>query len=141
MTNPAEASDHALSLPEELLLMLLNEESGYFHHVPGWTLNCTFIGAVLAELAFRYRVDSDLESLFLVDDTPTGVPILDPILEEIAAESGQHTTEYWIERLAPRAEGIIDLVLGDLVEREILRHHEGDFWTLSRSVWQGQSDR
>ncbi len=141
MTNPAEASDHALSLPEELLLMLLNEESGYFHHVPGWTLNCTFIGAVLAELAFRYRVDSDLESLFLIDDTPTGVPILDPILEEIAAEPGRHTTEYWIERLAPRAEGIIDLVLGDLVEREILRHHEGDFWTLSRSVWQGQSDR
>ena len=29
-----------LSLPEELILMLLNEESGYFHQVPGWNLNC-----------------------------------------------------------------------------------------------------
>ena len=25
-----------LSLPEELILMLLNEETGYFHQVPGW---------------------------------------------------------------------------------------------------------
>ena len=57
MTNPAEENSATLSLPEELLLMLLNEESGYFHHVPGWTLNCTLIGAVLAELAFRYRID------------------------------------------------------------------------------------
>ena len=24
-----------LSLPEELILMLLNEENGYFHQVPG----------------------------------------------------------------------------------------------------------
>ena len=141
MTNPAEENSATLSLPEELLLMLLNEESGYFHHVPGWTLNCTLIGAVLAELAFRYRIDSDLESLFIVDDTPTGIPTLDPFLAEIAGEPEQHGTEYWIERLAPRAEGIIDLVLGNLVEREILRHHEGDFWTLSRSVWQAQSDR
>jgi cytochrome P450 len=141
MTTPTDVTERALSLPEELLLMLLNEESGYFHHVPGWTLNCTVIGAVLAELAFRYRIDSDLDSLFIVDDTPTGIPTLDPFLAEIAGEPEQHGTEYWIERLAPRAEGIIDLVLGDLVEREILRHHEGDFWTLSRSVWQAQSDR
>ena len=141
MTNPAEENSATLSLPEELLLMLLNEESGYFHHVPGWTLNCTLIGAVLAVLAFRYRIDSDLESLFIVDDTPTGIPTLDPFLAEIAGEPEQHSTEYWIERLAPRAEEIIDLVLSNLVEREILRHHEGDFWTLSRSVWQAQSDR
>ena len=26
-----------LSLPDELVLTLLNEESGYFRQVPGWT--------------------------------------------------------------------------------------------------------
>ena len=31
-------------------------------------------------------------------------------------------------------------MLGNLVEREILSYHEGDFWTLSRSIWQAQSD-
>ena len=140
MTQPPDGSHDTLSLPEELLLTLLNEESGYFHQVPGWNLSCTFVGAVLAELAFRYRIDSDLESLFLIDSTPTGVESLDPILAEIADEPGQHSTEYWIERLAPRAEAIIDLLLTRLVDRELLSYHEGDFWTLSRSVWQTYSD-
>ena len=127
---------HSLSLPEELVLMLLNEESGYFHQVPGWSLNCTVIGAVLAELSLRLRIDTDTESLFLNDRTPTGLPILDSILEEIAEEPGQHSTQYWIERLVPRAESIIDLVLSDLVRLQFLEHHDGDFWTLARTAWQ-----
>ena len=127
---------HSLSLPEELVLMLLNEESGYFHQVPGWSLNCTVIGAVLAELSLRFRIDTDTESLFLTDDAPTGLPILDPILAEIADEAKQHNTQYWIERLVPRAESIIDLVLDDLVRLEFLEHHDGDFWTLGRSARQ-----
>ena len=127
---------HSLSLPEELVLMLLNEESGYFHQVPGWSLNCTVIGAVLAELSLRLRIDTDTESLFLNDRTPTGLPILDSILEEIADEPGQHSTQYWIERLVPRAEAIIDLVLSDLVRLQFLEHHDGDFWTLARTAWQ-----
>jgi cytochrome P450 len=139
MTQPATVVDHTLSLPEELLLMLLNEESGYFYQVPGWTLNCAVIGAVITELAFRYRIDSDLESLFLIDSTPTGIPTLDPLLAEIADEPEQHSTEYWIERLAPRADAIVDMVLNHLVERGLLQYHEGDFWTLSRTVWQADS--
>ncbi|MCY3679616.1 MAG: hypothetical protein OXH66_18790, partial [Gemmatimonadetes bacterium] len=54
-----------LTLPEELILMLLNEENGYFHQVPGWRLNCAVVGAVLAELSLLSRIDTDLESLFL----------------------------------------------------------------------------
>ena len=129
-----------LSLPEELILMLLNEESGYFHQVPGWTLNCTVIGAVLAELSLQSRIDTDLESLFLTDKTPTGIPTLDPILAEIADEPEQHSTEYWIEKLAPRAEAIIGMLLSRLVEFEFLEYHEGDFWTLARSAWQTHAD-
>ncbi len=56
-----------LGLPEELILMLLNEEDGYFHQVPGWNLNCVIIGAALAELSLMQRIDTDLNSLFLVD--------------------------------------------------------------------------
>ena len=75
-----------LSLSEELLLMLLNEESGYFHQVPGWRLNCAVVGAALAELSLMSRIDTDVESLFLVDATGTGDSTLDPILTEIASE-------------------------------------------------------
>ncbi|MYK69085.1 MAG: GPP34 family phosphoprotein, partial [Gammaproteobacteria bacterium] len=129
-------STQALTLPEELILMLLNEENGYFHQVPGWRLHCAVIGAVLAELSLLTRIDTDMESLFLVDATETGDPALDPILEEIAGERVQRNAQYWIEHLAHRAESIIDLTLDRLVELKILQHHDGEFWTLARRVWQ-----
>ena len=51
------------SLPDELILMLLNEQNGCFHQVPGWKLNCAVVGAVLAELSLLSRIDTDMESL------------------------------------------------------------------------------
>ena len=125
----------SLSLPEELILMLLNEENGYFYQVPGWDLNCAVVGAVLAELSFLSRIDTDLESLFLVDQTETDDPALDPILKEIASEPVKRNAQYWVERLAPRAESVIDLTLDRLVDLKILEHHEGDFWTLAPAHW------
>jgi len=126
ITNP-------LSLADELVLMLLNEENGYFHQVPGWDLNCAVVGAVLAELSLMARIDTDRDSLFLLDPKPTGNPALDPILAEIAGEQVQRNAQYWIERLAPRAESIIDLTLDRLVDLGILEYHDGDFWTLART--------
>ena len=126
----------SLSLPDELVLMLLNEESGYFRQIPGWNLNCAIVGAVLAELSLDSRIDTDMESLILLDQTETGDPVLDPILKEIASEPVQRNAQYWIERLAPRAELIIDLTLDRLVDLQILQHHEGDFWSLANTAWQ-----
>ncbi|MXY77046.1 MAG: cytochrome P450 [Acidimicrobiia bacterium] len=125
-----------LSLLDELVLTLLNEESGYFRQVPGWDLNCAVIGGVLGELSLLSRIDTDMDSLILLDRAKTGDPALDPILEQIAAEPVQRDAQYWIERLAPRAESIIDLTLDRLVDLEILRHHDGDFWSLARGAWQ-----
>ena len=125
-----------LSLPEELILMLLNEDNGYFHQVPGWDLNCAVAGAVIAELSLLSRVDTDMESLFLVDPTETGDPALDPILKEIASEPVQRNAQYWVERLAPQAESVIDLTLDRLVDLKILEHHDGEFWTLAHTSWE-----
>lgn len=61
-------------------------------------------------------------------------PVLDPILKEIAEEPVQRNAQYWIERLAPRAESIIDLTLDRPVDLNLLEYHDGEFWTLSRTV-------
>ena len=132
----SEVATQRLSLPEELILTLLNEESGYFHQVPGWDLNCAIVGAVLAELSLRSRIDTDMDSLFLLDSTETGRPTLDPILKEIAGDPVQRNAQFWIERLAHHAESIIDTTLDRLVDLKILEHHDGGFWTLSRTAWQ-----
>ena len=137
MTLPKEdVATQPLTLTQELILMLLNEESGYFHQVPGWDLNCAVVGVVLADFSLRSRIDTDQESLFLVDQTETGNSVLDPILKAIAAEPVRRNAQYWIERLAPRAESVIDLTLDCLVALKVLEHHDGDFWTLSHTAWQ-----
>ena len=65
----------------------------------GWNLNCVVIGAVLAELSLMNRIDTDLESLFLVDQTETGNPVLDPVLKTIASQTGTHSClgSRWME--------------------------------------------
>ena len=124
---------HQLTLPEELILMLLNEESGYFYQVPGWNLHCALIGAVLAELSLQSRIDTDLESLFLLDPAETGDSTLDPILAAIADTPTQRSALYWIEALEVHAESIIEQTLERLVDLNILQRHSGGFWTLARA--------
>ena len=133
-----DSTTYQLTLPEDLLLLLLNEETGYFHQVPGWDLNCAVTGAVLAELSIQNRIDTDLDSLFLVIRR-NGNPALDQILAEISEEPAHRNTQYWIERLAHRAESIIDTTLDRLVELRIVERHEGDFYTLTRAFAQTNS--
>ena len=125
-----------MTLPEELILSLLNEESGYFHQVPGWNLNCAVVGAVLAELSLRSHIDTDMEALFILNRTETGDPVLDPALAEIANGPARRNAQYWIEKLGHHAESIIDLSLERLVKLKILEYHDGDFYTLARGAGQ-----
>ena len=129
----------SLSLPEELLLALLDEESGYFRQVPGWNLHCAMVGAALGELSLLDRIDSDLKSLILVDPTETGRPVLDPLLREIASETEQHDVRYWVERLAPLSESVISHALDRLVRRKILDRHSGDFYTFTKRQQRGET--
>ena len=123
-----------MRLVEETILLLLNEESGYFHSVTGWNLSCVLAGAVLADLALLRRIDTDLDALVLVDDTPTGDPLIDPVLAELAAASDQHNARFWVERMAARSDVILEQGLEQLVGNGILIHDLGGFWTLSRAV-------
>ncbi len=135
-TDPAA---QALSLPEELLLALLNEESGYFHQVPGWNLNCAMAGAALAELSLIGRIDTDLNSLILVDATETGRPLLDPTLREIVTEAEPNDARYWVGRLAPQSESMISQALAGLVRRQILDLHPGEFYTFTKRHRRGET--
>ncbi len=99
-------------------------------------MNCAIIGAVLAELSLRSRIDTDRQSLKVLDPTETGNPVLAPILEKIANEPVEHDVQYWIERLVFGTTSLVDLILDRLVELKILDFHDGDFWTLGRTAWQ-----
>ena len=123
-----------IRLTEELILLMLDESSGYLEMVPGWDFSCVMAGAVIADLALEDRIDTDLQSLYLLDATPTGDSLLDPTLEEISEAEDRSDTQYWIERNTARAEEIVTLTLQRLVDKGVLEYESGGFWTLSRSV-------
>ena len=123
-----------MTFAEEVLLLLLDENTGYFAPVPEWKMSCAFAGGVLMDLALKNRIDSDLETLTLVSDTPTGDDILDPVLEEIAREKKTHSPQFWVERIAARAEAISDKAFTRLVDMGILDFDSAGFWSLSKKV-------
>ena len=123
-----------IRLAEELILLMLDEQSGYLEMVPGWNFSCVMAGAVIADLALEDRIDTDLNTLYLVDSSPTGDNLLDPTLKEIAESEETRDTQYWIERNTGRSDEIVTATLDRLVERKILDYESGGFWGLSRSV-------
>ncbi len=124
-------TNQALGLLDEFMLMLLNEESGYFYQIPARKMNCAIIGAALAELSLLSRIDTDMESLIVLDSAETKSPSLNLILKEIVDEPANHNAQYWIEKLIHHAETITDLTLDNLVDLGMLEYHEGDFWSLA----------
>ncbi len=123
-----------IRIAEELVLLLLDEQSGYLEMVPGWNFSCVMAGAVIADLALADRIDTDLETLYVVDSSPTRDDLLDATLRELVESEETADAQYWIERNARRADEIVEATLERLVERKILDYHMGGFWGHSRSV-------
>ena len=73
-----------LTCSEEALLLLIDEEEGIFQSVGKNTLELAMAGAVLMDLAFADRIDTDLERMMIIDRAPTGDPLLDDVLDRIA---------------------------------------------------------
>lgn len=120
-----------LRFSEEVMLLLLDDKGGRFIDVPTLSLEYALAGAVLMDLALEGRIDTDPERLFVVDPTPLGDDLLDPILAQIVQSEGGHDTRYWIKEVTGQADAIRDGSLDRLVGRGVLRREEDRFmWVL-----------
>lgn len=130
-----------LRFAEELVLLLLDDDTGALLPVPDRDLRCALAGAVLMDLALENRIDTDIERLILLDPAPVGDPLLDPSLTEIAQTGETRDTAYWINCLAQSGGaggGFADLVhaaaLNRLVERGIVEREPGEMLALAARV-------
>ena len=119
-----------LRCAEELLLLLLDDESGDLLPLPERTLHVALAGAVLMELQQEARIDTDLDALLLADATPLNDALLDPTLAAIAQKDEEREVRFWVERTAQRGEEIRAIALARLVERGILEADESGFLAL-----------
>ncbi len=116
-----------LTLTEEVLL-LLGDEEGTFLPVDKHAFDCALAGAVLLDLAFAYRIDTDPQVLAVTDPAPTGMPMLDRILAKIASRADTVDAASWIGELSTDdAETVREQALASLVERGILERKEEPF--------------
>ena len=123
-----------LRFPEELMLLILDDENGKFARVPERHLRYALAGGVLMDLALENRVDTDLKQLILVDSSPVGDSMLDPTLADISQETRSHDARFWVERTSyNRADAIRQEALDRLVERGILKRQDDKFLWVFRS--------
>ena len=122
-----------LCFAEEIMLLLLDDRDGSFLPVPTSTVRSALAGAVLMDLALMDRIDTDARALILVDEQPTGDPLLDPTLERIARTDETHDAQHWVWSTADHADEIREATLVRLVEKGILTREEDRFLWVFRS--------
>ena len=108
-----------MRLAEEFLL-LLRDEDGALSRAPEWLVRYALGGAVLMDLALENRIDTDARRLFLIDSSPVGDALLDPMLSEIAQASREHDALYWVEHATHHADEIRETALARLVDNGVL---------------------
>ena len=121
-----------LKFVEEIILLLLRDEDGRFIQIPNWSMDYAVAGAVLMDLAMENRIDTDLHNLILIDETPIGDSIMDPVLAEIA-NGGKHDTRHWVEQVSRQGPAIREAALARLVEKGILENQDDRFLWVFRS--------
>ncbi len=133
-----------LRFAEEIILLLLDDKDGTFVRVPYWSLNYALAGGVLMDLALENRIDTDLENLVLLDNTPLGDSLLDPTLESIASDE-QRDPRHWVEQTAGHADAIREEALSRLVDKGIVERRDDRFLWVFKSrrypAVQGEAER
>ena len=104
----------------EELLLLLRAEDGTLSRAAEWLVRAGLGAAVLMDLALENRIDTDPDGLFLTDPAPTGDPLLDPMLAEIAQAETTHDALYWVDHATRHADEIRDTALERLIGNGVL---------------------
>lgn len=131
-----------LTFAEEILLLLLDDETGKIEQEGPKVLDVLLAGAVLMDLALRDRIDSDLERLFVVDHTPTGEAMLDSALAEINRARKTQNAGEWVLTLSDRGGDFKAAALDQLVRRGILDVLDDKFlWVLQTRRYPMIDDR
>lgn len=121
-----------INLLEELLLLTLEDSGGEFDSIPEIQLNCGLSGAVLMQLALRGRIDCDLDSIWVVDPTPTSDPIMDQVLQQMTNTPEKVSIENWIQRLSTAGHKIRSVALTNLCSKGVLKEVDHSFlWVLN----------
>lgn len=132
----------SLTMPEELLLLMLDDDTGRLIDRAMPSGDYALIGAVLAELTLAGRIDSDPGRMFVADRTPVGDAVLDAVLLRMAAAAEEHDSRWWIEHLAIGASVLREELFARLVAHGVLQQVDSKFlWVFPERRYPATSGR
>lgn len=118
-----------LTMLEEVVLLAVDERTGGLRSTREFGTAYALVGAVFFDLALARKIDSDTETIYIVDRTPTGNATLDLVLARMARKPQLTTVRQWIEEIFLQKDDLEGHALASLIERGILRHER------SKRLW------
>jgi len=113
-----------LILGEEIVLLSLDDSTGAHLPLMPQALGYGLAGAVLADLELAGRIATQTKCVEVLDATPTGNPLLDPWLHQIAADKKRHSIAHWLQTFSDKKGVIEQAALDHLIERGVLKRQD-----------------
>lgn len=118
-----------LTMLEEVVLLAVDEKTGQLRSTREFGTAYALVGAVFFDLALARKIDTDLETVHIIDTTPTGNDTLDRVLAAMSLRKDLTTVRGWIEEIFLRRQDLEGEALASLIERGVLRHE------VSKRLW------
>jgi hypothetical protein len=118
-----------LTMLEEVVLLAVDERNGCLRSTREFGTAYALVGAVFFDLALAGKIDTDTEEIRIVDTSPTGNPILDRTLAQMARRPELKTVREWIEEMFHQRHDLDSEALQSLIDQKILRHE------VSKLLW------
>ena len=109
-----------LTLLEEIVLLTIDPRTGCLRGDHQFSVPYALSGAALFDLALAGRVDTDLDSIQVIDSTPTGNALQDELLGELAAGATM-SVRGWVEQTFRVHKDLEDRALAQLVDRGLIK--------------------
>ena len=113
-----------LTMLEEVVLLAVDEKTGSLRSTREFGTAYALVGAVFFDLALARKIDTDLETVQIVDRRPTGNAMLDCVLAHMATRPDLTTVRDWIEEIFQRRDDLEGEALNSLIEQGVLRHEK-----------------
>jgi Golgi phosphoprotein 3 len=122
-----------LTLLEEVVLLTINPQTGCLEGGDKFSVRYALAGAILFDLALDRRIDTDVDSITVIDSTPTGNPIQDELLSSIARMTGPLRVRDCVEQVFYEGRDLEGEALGQLAEKGIIRRETTRLlWVIDR---------
>ncbi len=120
-----------LTLLEEVVLLTIDPRSGCLRGDQQFSVPYALTGAALFDLAIAGRIDTDVDSIHVLDRTPTGNQLQDRLLAELAAGADATSVRAWVEQTFRLHKDLEDRALAQLAEHGLIRQeHTRRLWVI-----------